>query len=288
MLDPRWNTFLAVCETMNYTRAAERLCLTQPAVTHHIHYLEDHYGCRLFSYEGKVLRLTEAGLRLLEFTRSMAYNSRKVETAMAAPVPVSLRVGASKTIGEFIIAPKIERFLSAQPDASFSLMVDNTQVLLRELEAGRLDFVLVEGFFDRSRYDAQLCQREDFFGVCAPGHRLAGRSVPLDELVGERLILRESGSGTRAIFEEALHRQNYTLDSFSSVVTISDFSTIKSLVVDGLGVSFLYAPVVAQELKVGALARFDLEEGPMSGAFYFVCLKDNLFAKSWVDWMHES
>lgn len=288
MLDPRWNTFLAVCETMNYTRAAERLCLTQPAVTHHIHYLEDHYGCRLFSYEGKVLRLTEAGLRLLEFTRSMAYNSRKVETAMAAPVPVSLRVGASKTIGEFIIAPKIERFLSAQPDASFSLMVDNTQVLLRELEAGRLDFVLVEGFFDRSRYDAQLCQREDFFGVCAPGHRLAGRSVPLDELVGERLILRESGSGPRAIFEEALHRQNYTLDSFSSVVTISDFSTIKSLVVDGLGVSFLYAPVVAQELKVGALARFDLEEVPMSGAFYFVCLKDNLFAKSWVDWMHES
>lgn len=288
MLDPRWNTFLAVCETMNYTRAAERLCLTQPAVTHHIHYLEEHYGCRLFSYEGKVLRLTEAGLRLLEFTRSMAYNSRKVETAMAAPVPVSLRVGASKTIGEFIIAPKIERFLRAQPDASFSLMVDNTQVLLRELEAGQLDFVLVEGFFDRSRYDAQLCQREDFFGVCAPGHRLAGRSVPLDELVGERLILRESGSGTRAIFEEALHRQNYTLDSFSSVVTISDFSTIKSLVVDGLGVSFLYAPVVAQELKVGTLARFDLAEVPMSGAFYFVCLKDNLFAKSWVDWMHES
>ena len=75
MLDPRWNTFLAVCETMNYTRAAEQLCLTQPAVTHHIHYLEDHYGCRLFSYEGKVLRLTEAGLRLREFTRSIPWQS---------------------------------------------------------------------------------------------------------------------------------------------------------------------------------------------------------------------
>ena len=78
MLDPRWNTFLVLCETMNYTRAAERLCLTQPAVTHHIHYLEDHYGCRLFSYEGKVLRLTEAGVKLREYTRSLAYNSRKV------------------------------------------------------------------------------------------------------------------------------------------------------------------------------------------------------------------
>ena len=169
--------------------------------------------------------------------------------------------------------------------ASFSLLVDNTQVLLRELEAGRLDFVLVEGFFDHSRYEAQLYRREEFFGVCAPHHRLAGRAVPLDELAGERLILRESGSGTRAIFEEALHRQNWTLRSFPNVVTISDFSTIKSLAADGLGVSFLYAPVVAQELKAGTLARFDLAEVPMSGAFYFVCLKDNLFAKAWVDWM---
>lgn len=285
MLDPRWNTFLVLCETMNYTRAAEQLCLTQPAVTHHIHYLEDHYGCRLFSYEGKILRLTEAGMRLREFTRSMAYNSKKVEATMAAPAPISLRVGASKTIGEYVIAPRVERFLRSQPEASFSLLVDNTQVLLRALEAGQLDFALVEGFFDRSRYDAQLCRQEAFFGVCAPQHRLAGRAVPLDEITGERLILREPGSGTRAIFEEALHRQNYTLDSFPSVVTISDFSTIKSLVADGLGLSFLYAPVVEQELEAGTLAQFDLAEVPMSGAFYFVCLKDNLFAKNWMDWM---
>lgn len=285
MLDPRWNTFLVLCQTMNYTRAAEQLCLTQPAVTHHIHYLEDHYGCRLFSYEGKVLRLTEAGLRLREFTRSMAYNSQKIEKAMAAAPPISLRVGASKTIGEYIIAPKVEQFLRAHPEASFSLLVDNTQVLLRALEAGRLDFALIEGFFERSRYEARLYRREAFFGVCPPGHRLAGRAVGLDELTGERIILREPGSGTRAIFEEALRRQNCTLHSFPNVVTISDFCTMKSLVADGLGISFLYAPVVERELAAGTLARFDLAETPMSGAFYFVCLKDNLFAQSWEDWM---
>ena len=286
MLDPRWNTFLVLCQTMNYTRAAEQLCLTQPAVTHHIHYLEEHYGCRLFSYEGKVLRLTEAGLRLREFTRSMAYNRRKAEEAMAAPAPVSLRVGASKTIGEYWIAPRVERFLRAQPQASFSLVVDNTQGLLRALEAGELDFVLVEGVFDRSRYDSRLVREEAFFGVCPPDHRLAGRAVSIDELLEERLILRESGSGTRGIFEEALGRRNYTLGSFASVATISDFSTIKSLVAAGLGVSFLYAPVVEQELARGTLACFDLAGTPMSGAFYFVCLKDNLFAASWSDWLH--
>lgn len=285
MLDPRWNTFLAVCETMNYTKAAQRLCLTQPAVTHHIQYLEQHYGCRLFTYEGKVLRLTEAGLRLREFTRSMAYNEQKMEQTMAASAPISLRVGTSKTIGEYVIAPKVEQFLRAHPDASFSLLVDNTRELLRGLEAGRLDFVLVEGFFDRSRYDAQLWRRESFFGVCSPDHRLAGRLVTLEELEGERLILRESGSGTRAIFEDALRRQNRTLRGFSSVATISDFVTIKSLVTDGLGISFLYAPVVQRELKQGTLARFDLVDAPMQGAFYFVCLKNNLFAGTWADWM---
>lgn len=285
MLDPRWNTFLVLCDTMNYTRAAQQLCLTQPAVTHHIQYLEAHYGCRLFSYEGKVLHLTDAGARLRDFTRSMAYNSNKIEQEMAARAPVCLRMGTSKTIGEYVIAPKIAAFLRAHPQAKFSLAVDNTQTLLHSLETGRLDFVLVEGFFERSRYDTRLFRKEAFFGICAPGHRFAGRTVPAEELKKERLLLREAGSGTRAVFEDALHRQNHTLGSFPNVADISDFSAIKALVAAGLGVSFLYAPVARQELAQGALAQFGLKDVPMSGAFYFACLKDNMFARSWAEWL---
>ncbi len=287
MLDPRWNTFLVLCETMNYTRAAQQLCLTQPAVTHHIRYLENYYGCRLFIYENKVLRLTQAGLRLREFTRSMVYNSNKIDSAMAQQAPLSLRMGASKTIGEYVIAPKVKQFLHAHPEANFSLLVDNTQLLLAALEAGQLDFVLVEGFFERSRYQTRLFRKEHFFGVCAPGHRLANRCVSLDELRGERLILREEGSGTRAIFEDALRRQNCTLADFEQVSTISDFALMKSLTAEGLGVSFLYEPVVHEELKAGTLAKFELAEMPMSGSFYFACLKDNLFSGLWEEWVRE-
>lgn len=285
MLDPRWNTFLVLCDTMNYTRAAQQLCLTQPAVTHHIQYLEAHYGCRLFSYEGKVLRLTDAGMRLREFTRSMAYNSRKIEQAMAEEAPVRVRMGTSKTIGEYVIAPKVANFLRTHPQAKFSLWVDNTQTLLRALEAGQLDFVLVEGFFERSRYETRLFRREAFFGVCPAGHRFAARTVSVEELQAERLILREAGSGTRAVFEEALRRQNRTLQSFSKVTDVSDFSAIKALVAAGLGVSFLYAPVAERELAQGSLARFELEDTPMSGAFYFACLKENLFTHTWAEWL---
>ena len=155
-----------------------------------------------------------------------------------------------------MVALKVEHFLRDYPEASFSLIVDNTQILLRMLEAGKLDFVLVEGFFDGSRYETTLYRKEEFFGICPPGHRFAGRAISLTELESERIL-----------------------------ATISDFSTIKSLVADGLGVSFLYAPAVSGELERGELVRFDLAGLPMSGAFSFVCLKDNLFAADWIAWM---
>lgn len=285
MLDPRLHTFLVLCDTMNYTRAAERLYITQPAVTHHVHFLEEHYGSRLFSYEGKTLRLTEAGLRLRELARSLAYNCDKVEECMASPAVVSLRVGATKTIGEYVIAPQVQRFLQKHPDARFSLLVENTQILLRELENGRLDFALVEGFFDQEKYAAKRYRQEAFLGVCAPTHRFAGRAVPFEELMQERLIVREAGSGTRAVFEQALHRRSRTLRSFANLACISDFSMITTLVQDGMGVSFLYAAVVERELAAGTLAQFTLEGENLSGAFHFVCLEDNQFADAWSDWM---
>ena len=285
MLDPRLHTFLVLCETMNYTRAAERLCLTQPAVSHQIRSLEVYYGHRLFSYRGKALRLTPEGETLRDLARPLAYNSRKIRETLSHSAPVSLRVGATKTIGAYVAAPLVARFLRRHPDAALSLTVENTQVLLSALEAGELDFALVEGFFDRQAYAARLLRREAFFGVCAPEHPFAGQVVEPEALLGQRLLVREAGSGTRAIFEEALRRRCYALEHFPRVTEISEFSTIKALLVENLGVSFLYAPVVERELSTGTLARFDLTGEPLSGAFHLVCLRDNLFSGAWDDWL---
>ena len=287
MLDPRLHTFLILCETMNYTRAAERLCLTQPAVTHHIHFLEQHYHVRLFSYKGKTLRLTEQGVKLRDLVRPLWVNSEKIEEIMATPSPVFLRIGATRTIGEYRMAPLCSRFLRAHPGASFSLTVDNTQALLRLLEAGKLDFALVEGFFDQDKYESRLLKQESFFGICAPHHPLAGQKVALPAVLQERLFVREAGSGTRAVLEQALRQQNRTVRHFASLAVVSDFSTIKALVMEGLGISFVYAPVAERELQNQALARFDLDTGPLWGPFSFVCLKHNLFASSIAEWMAE-
>lgn len=287
MLDPRLHTFLTLCETMNYTRAAERLCLTQPAVTHHIHFLEQHYHVRLFSYQGKTLRLTEQGAKQRDLVRPLWVNSEKIDEIMATPSPVFLRIGATRTIGEYCMAPLCSRFLRAHPGASFSLTVDNTQALLRLLEAGKLDFALVEGFFDQSKYESRPLKQESFFGICAPHHPLSGQKVALDTLLKERLFVREAGSGTRAVLEQALRQQNRTVQHFAFLTVVSDFSTIKALVADGLGISFVYAPVVEQDLQNHTLARFDLDTGPLWGTFSFVCLKNHVLASNFAEWTVE-
>lgn len=98
-----------------------------------------------------------------------------------------------------------------------------------------------------------LKEGEAFFGVCAPDHRFAGRTVSLDELAGERLILREPGSGTRAILEAGLHSRNYTLNHFHGVVTISDFSTIKSLTATASACLFCMRRLLERSLKPARL-----------------------------------
>ena len=99
--------------------------------------------------------------------------------------------------------------------------------------------------------------------------------------------MREAGSGTRAVLEQALRQQNRTVQHFASLTVVSDFSTIKALVADGLGISFVYAPVVEQDLQNHTLARFDLDTGPLWGTFSFVCLKNHVLASNFAEWTVE-
>ena len=181
-MDRRLETFLAVCQTMNYRRAAEALHLTQPAVTKQIQSLEASYGVRLFSYDGRKLRKTAPGSALEVFAISQRYQEQELERALHAAPRKILRVGATKTIGDYILPPAICSFVRA-PEHELQFTVDNTTRLLGQLEAGQLDFVVVEGIFDKRRYDSFLLREEPYIGICAAGHRFAGRRVSPEELL---------------------------------------------------------------------------------------------------------
>ncbi len=242
-MDQRLETFLTVCATMNYRKAAEQLHLTQPAVTKQIQALEALYGVHLFTYDSRKLRKTAQGETLEIYAISQRYQDEELRRALKRQEKTSLRIGATKSIGDYILPPQIGRFLQ-EPDNELFFTVDNTAHLLAQLEGGELDFVVLEGIFDKSRYESFLLRNEPYIGICAKDHPFSGREVPMNELFSERLILREPGSGTRNILERELQQCGYTPDAFRSNVCISSFKIIRDLVRAGQGVSFLYEAVV--------------------------------------------
>jgi DNA-binding transcriptional LysR family regulator len=253
MIDQRLKTFVVLCRLMNYRRTAEALNMTQPAVTQHIQYLEKQYGCRLFLYDRRKLIMTPEGEVLLKYAQNVLYQEKKLREQLAEQRGWDLSIGATKTIGEFVISEHVEAWLAVAGNR-LSVEVDNTEHLLGKLSDGSLDFALIEGTFDRQMFASQLYREELFLGICGKEHPFAGQIVPLDSLWKEHLILREEGSGTRNILEQVLAEHNRSVKDFRMVTTISNFGLMMRLVRDTGGITFAYQAVLDQNDGLTAFA----------------------------------
>ena len=269
MLDYRIDTFLTLCECMNYRKTAEILHISQPAVTQQIHYLENQYGQKLFEYENRRLVKTEAAAVLEQYARAAKLQQQDLLQKLESSPIHTLRIGATKTIGDYYLKEDIRRYLQS-PDNALTLIVDNTEHLLRLLEENELDFSVVEGFFDKSRFDSILLRREPFMGICRKDHPFAGREVTMEELLQQTIIHREAGSGTRAILEQELRGYNESLQRFQRHICISSFNIILDLVKQGFGVSFVYNILADSD---PALAKFSIRGETVVREFNVVYLK---------------
>lgn len=269
MLDHRIDTFLTLCELMNYREAAEQLHITQPAVTQHIQFLERDYGCRLFTYENRRLIKTEAAVTLEEYARSMRVQEETVRQKLQDGGIRHLKIGATKTIGDYFIKEQIHRYLSRK-DNALTLIVDNTEHLLKLLEDNQLDFAIIEGYFDKKRLDSQCLKKEPFVGICRKDHPFAGRQISIEELLEETIIHREEGSGTRAILEQKLQGYNESLQRFKRHICISSFKLILDLVKEGFGVSFVYEILADSDPE---LSTFRIQGEAIVREFNLVYLK---------------
>ena len=249
-MDSKLQTFLTLCQTMNYRIAAEQLHLSQPAVTKQIQSLEQILQTKLFRYDGHTLHKTEACLLLERYAISQQYQFQELQLAIADKKRFNLRIGATKTIGDYVLIDAIKEYLS-DPGHELSLMVDNTMHLLQMLDENQLDFAVIEGAFSKTKYDSYLLRMEPFVGICAKNSPLCGQHISVEELLRQTIIVREKGSGTRRIFEERLAAVGYELSDFYREVSISSFVAIKALVAAGIGISFLYNSVVAKENDIG-------------------------------------
>ena len=249
-MDSKLRTFLTLCQTMNYRVAAERLHLSQPAVTKQIQSLEQALQTKLFSYDGHTLHKTEECLLLERYAISQQYQFEELQLAMAEKKRLKLRIGATKTIGDYALLDAIREYLR-EPSHELSLVVDNTKHLLQMLDESQLDFAIIEGTFSKTKYDYYLLRMEPFVGICSKNSPLCGKHLTVGELLDQTIIVRESGSGTRRIFEERLMAEGYEVSDFRREVSISSFVSVKALVAAGIGISFLYRSVVAGEENIG-------------------------------------
>ena len=250
MLDYRILTFLKLCETMNYRITAEELNMTQPAVTQHIHYLEEEYKCKLFIYNRKKLEKTNQAILLEEYARSAYYNEIYLKRKIKSENKIKINIGATKTIGEFVIGEKIKKLVKNEK-YDISLTIDNTENLIKLMELNKLDFILVEGIFNKDKYGYRLYKKDEFIGICSKSHKFNGKSIKFEELFEEDIIIREEGSGTRGIFEQFLSENSFSLEFFKKKITINNFNLIKELVSTNCGISFVYNSVVNKNDEIG-------------------------------------
>lgn len=249
-MDTKLQTFLMLCQTMNYRLAAERLHLSQPAVTKQIQALEQLLHTKLFIYDGHALHKTEKCLLLERYAISVQYQFEELQLAIADKERLKLRIGATKTIGDYVLIDAIKEYLSA-PNHELSLVVDNTKHLLQMLDENLLDFAVIEGTFSKTKYDYYLFRMEPFVGICTKSSPLCDKHIQIEDLLNETIIVREDGSGTRRIFEERLISSGYELNDFFRQISISSFVAIQELVASGIGISFLYQSVVAKNDNIG-------------------------------------
>ena len=283
LMDFRLDTFLEVCRHMNFTKAAKALNITQPAVSQHIQYLEDYYGVELFAFEGKKMRLTKAGKMLYQAATTIKHDDIFLKERINALKKEKRKMifGATLTIGEFVMAKHIKSYLDLHPDTQVRMLIGNTKELLEKLSLGEIDFALVEGNFDKKDYDYIVYSQERYIAVCSKDYKFEKEPERLKDLLSERLIVRESGSGTRTILEKFLEARNLGIGDFRCAVEIGGMTAIKALVEYGCGITFLYEAAVKKELENGILREIKLKDFQVFHDFAFIWNKGSVFSENY-------
>lgn len=258
--DFRLQALLALSREGGVGAAASALGLSQPAVSRQLAELEAEYGCPLFERRGRRLHPTLAGQTLLSYAIRLEALYREARHSVSeAAGHRDYLIGATLTVAEYFLPPALTAFHKAYPEYELRLVVANTQEIVRAVRAGELSWAVVEGPFDPEGFEVRDIGEDRLIPLGpSPSSRLS-----LEAFLRLPLILRETGSGTRAVFERWLASQGRSPEDLVPAMEIGSIGAIKALVKGGLGVSVLSQLSVETELASGLLCRLDVEGFPI-------------------------
>jgi DNA-binding transcriptional LysR family regulator len=251
--------FCAVVELHSFSQAAERLGVTQPAVSLQIRALEKRLGAQLVDRSGRRVEPTEAGLRLYRGAQRLLQLEEQllgeVEAEAEGELTGELSIGASTGPAAIVVPLLLCEFQQRHPQVRVSLEVHDTQTVVDRVAARELELGIVGAARRHRSVRFEPFMRDEVILACPPGHRFAGRTVSVDELREETLIVMQEGAGVRQVVEDALRSQGTRLRNLDIRLELGLQESVRSAVRAGYGVSFISRAAVESELESGAIAE---------------------------------
>jgi DNA-binding transcriptional LysR family regulator len=273
MADRRLQVFHTVARLLSFTKAAETLHMTQPAVTFQIRQLEEYFNTRLFDRTHNRISLTAAGERVYEYADRILSLYSEMDSRvreLTGDVSGILIIGASTTIAEYVLPNLLGEFKARHPAVNVRLSVSNSLGVVHMVENNSVDVGIVESPVTNKNLAVEVCWHDELMFICPPTHEFAHKNaVKVQELTGLPFLCREEGSGTREFINEYLTRNRLQPNDLNLCMEFGSPESIKSAVEAGLGVSIVSRATVIKELRLKTLVALPLDP-PLERPFSIV------------------
>jgi LysR family transcriptional regulator, transcriptional activator of the cysJI operon len=271
--------FLTVCEVGNMTHAAKDLYMAQPSVSQAITELEKYYGVRLFERLNHRLFLTAAGDHLRSYAQHILNLSEQAREDLAGlSQGGSVRIGASLTIGAYLLPGLVSAFHQQAPEVDVFTRVDNTSLIEKLLLEDQLDLGLVEGPVYSPHIVEEFYCDDYLVFIASPQHRLAHQQGPgVQDLANQAFIVREAGSGTQDIFEHAMQAVGI---GWKTAGVYNNIEAIKQAVIANLGLAMVSKISVAEEVQQGKIVPLEVEGVSLRRKFNLIYHRQKFFTRA--------
>ena len=263
MADRRLQVFYTVAKQLSFTKAAELLYMTQPAVTFQVKQLEEHFNTRLFERSHSKITLTPAGEVAMEYAERILNLSSEMDTRLGeltGQISGTLLVGASTTIAEYMLPRLLGDFKAQYPNVHARLMVANSESIEAKIADHTLDVGLIEAPSHHPQLMSHVCCEDELVAICSPKHPVAQHaSITPVQLAELPYVSRESGSGTREVMDDYFRKNGVQPEDLHIVMELGSREAIKGAVEAGLGIAIVSRATIQKETKLGDLIAIPLE-----------------------------
>ncbi|OHX66372.1 LysR family transcriptional regulator [Flammeovirga pacifica] len=269
----RLHVFSEVIQRHSFTKAAEALNISQPAVTKHVRALEEEYGIPLLERKGMLIHLTPAGEILKQYCDKIFSLERQLHfdiDSIKENIGGTIRIGASTTIAQYIIPSVIATFQQKVKDVKIEIRSGNTEAIENWLLEDVIDIGMIEGDPHRGGLKYIPFLNDELVLVCSAKNNLKSTTINIDQLLKKPLVMREQGSGTRKIIENALHQKNIKESSLTTVMYLDTTESIKRYVSSSNNYAILSIYSVLDELNRDQLQIIDIDDLEINRDLHFV------------------